>query len=194
MKVWGGAFLPRRGVAWVAVALATLTSVASVAMATVSRAAVPGGEVDIFVGGSPLSSITTSPRALTPAFSQSTHDYIVRCQSGVNTITFTFTAASGTIQVGGQSGPTATVTLTLIENQPVVVHATDPSNPSGPPTQYWIRCLPHAVPAITVNKPGNPSPGWYLTSNIYNPPGPTALYAMILDGNGIPVWYAPTPG
>jgi hypothetical protein len=175
-----------------ALAAVTLTSMSSALTVMPSRAAAPD-QARVYVTGSPLSSITASPPSLAPAFSQATHDYIVRCQPGVNTITFTFTAASGTIQVGGQSGPTATVTLNLLENQPVIVYATDPSNPSGPPTQYWIRCLPHDFPLITVNKPGNPSPGWYMTSNIFNP-GQTALYAMILDNNGTPVWYSATPG
>jgi hypothetical protein len=171
----------------------TFTALWSAFAATPSQAAVPSDKSVIIVSGSPLSSITTSPPTLTPGFSQSTHDYIVRCQSGVNTINFTFTAASGTIQVEGQSGPTATVQRSLLESQPAVVQATDPSNPSGAPTQYWIRCLPHDFPLITVNKPGNPSPGWYLTSNLLGS-SQAAPYAMILDNNGTPVWYAPTPG
>jgi hypothetical protein len=163
-------------------------------VATPSVAAVPNGGSTIVVTGSPLSSITTSSPALVPAFSQSTHDYVVRCQAGVNPITVTLTAVSGgTIQVGGgQSGPTATITLPMLESQPAVVQAPDPNNQLGPPREYWVRCLPHDFPLITVNKPGNPSPGWYLTSTIGSA-GQPGLYAMILDSNGTPVWYAPTP-
>jgi hypothetical protein len=186
----GRTLLPTRRVSSAALAFATLISLLSAFTAAPSRAAAPD-KAQMLVGGSPLSSITTSPPALSPTFSQLIHDYVVRCQAGVNTINFTFTAASGSIQVDGQSGPTVTVQRSLLENQPAVVNATDPSNPSGPPTQYWIRCLPHDFPLITASKPGIPSPGWYLTSNVSNP-GP-GLYAMVLDNNGTPVWYAPTP-
>src|ERR1700737_554194 len=148
--------MQRRGRAFVlgtrptAAAVTAMTVIAlwSALAATPSRAAAPN-TVSITVGGSPLSSITTSSPALAPAFSQSIHDYVVRCQSGENIVSFTLTAASGTIQVNGQSGPTATVTLSLRENQPVILEATDPSSPSGPPTHYWVRCLPHDFPLIT---------------------------------------------
>jgi hypothetical protein len=176
---------------FVSLVLTSLTSTALLTgfVATPSRAASPAGEVSIVVSGSPLGSISSYPLPLAPVFSQSTHDYVLRCQSSVNTVAFTLIAASGTIQVGDQSGPTATVTTTLLENQPAVVRAPDLANPSGPPIQYWIRCLPQDFPLITANKPGNPAPGWYLTSSIVSP----GLYAMILDNNGTPVWYAPTP-
>jgi hypothetical protein len=175
----------------VALAVVTIASMSAAFTATPSFASSPA-RAYISVGGSPLSSITTSPMALTPAFSQATHDYLVRCQIGFNNTIFTLTAASGTITVNGTTGPTATVTLSLLENQLVDVDAADPSNPSGPHTHYYVRCLPHDFPLITVNKPGNPTPGWYLTSNIINT-GQTALYAMVLDNNAVPVWYAPTP-
>ncbi|HEY8756280.1 MAG TPA: aryl-sulfate sulfotransferase [Candidatus Dormibacteraeota bacterium] len=82
----------------------------------------------------------------------------------------------------------------LVENQPEIVQAPDPSNPTGPPTQYWIRCLPHDFPAITATRSGaGPSPGYYLTGNISKPSGGPSLYAMILDTNGTPVWYQPAP-
>jgi len=138
-----------RRLATAAVSAITFSGLWAAFPATLSQAAAPAAEV-IVVGGSPLGAITSSPPALAPAFAQTTHDYIVRCQTGANAITFTLTAASGTIQVNGQSGATATVNLSLVENQPVDVQAPDPAAPSGPPTHYWIRCLPHDFPAITV--------------------------------------------
>src|ERR1700682_798604 len=105
-------FVRQRRHTRVAVPAMTFVVLSSALAASPSLAATPKS-VAITVGGSPLASITSSPPALTPAFSQSVHDYIVRCQSGVNTITFTLTAASGTIQVNGQSGPTTPVTLSI---------------------------------------------------------------------------------
>jgi hypothetical protein len=50
--------------------------------------------------------------------------------------------------------------------------------------RYWIRCLPHDFPQITVSHPsgGAPTPGYYLVN--------TGAYATVLDVHGTPVWYA----
>jgi len=161
-----------------------------------ARADVPADQVGIPVAGSALSGLTTVPYSLAPAFSPSIHDYVVRCQPGVNPITLNLTAApGGSVQVGYQNGPTATVSVSLAESQAAVVQATDPANPRGPQVQYWIRCLPHDFPQLTVSKPGAPAPGWYLTGNISPAKdGSSNTYAMILDENGTPVWYQPAPG
>jgi len=161
-----------------------------------ARADVPADQVGIPVAGSALSGLTTSPYSLAPAFSPSIHDYVLRCQPGVNPLTLNLTAApGGSIQVGYQNGPTATVSVSLAESQAAVVLATDPANPGGPQVQYWIRCLPHDFPQLNVNKPGSPSPGWYLTGNISPAKdGSSNTYAMVLDENGTPVWYQPAPG
>ncbi|MGI8564142.1 MAG: aryl-sulfate sulfotransferase [Candidatus Dormibacter sp.] len=161
-----------------------------------ARADVPADQVDIPVAGSPLSNIVTaSPYSLTPGFLPAVHDYVVRCQTGVNQVTFTLVAMpAGSIQVGYQSGSTATVTVGLAESQAAVVQATDPNNPAGQ-IQYWIRCLPHDFPQMNVSKPGTPSPGWYLTGTVVPAPdNSSSTYAMILDENGTPVWYQPAPG
>jgi hypothetical protein len=155
-----------------------------------ARAAPPQDQVTIQVNGSPLGSITTSPSALTPGFAQSTTDYIVRCQAGINTLTLTLSAVpGGTIQVGSQQGSTVNVSETVLENQAVVVDATDPHNPSGR-ISYWVRCLPHDFPRMNVSRPGSPPAGWYLTGNITpSQSAGSSDYVMVLDSNGVPVWY-----
>jgi hypothetical protein len=142
--------------------------------------------VNVF--GNPLSNLTTSPSALSPTFSPSTHDYVVPCQSGLNAITVLVTAASGTITLNGSSGSTLQASVSLVENQAIIVTAPDPSNPALQ-TQYWIRCLPHDFPKIQVSKPGSPSPGYYLYGNVTKLAGTSGFYNMILDGNGTPVWF-----
>jgi hypothetical protein len=140
----------------------------------------PGNEGSILVNTGIVSNITTSPLPLSPAFSQNTHDYVIHCASGSNAITFTVTAGSAS------TAPTRN----LIENQPEIVQGADPSNPTGPPVQYWIRCLPHDFPPITATKTGaGPSPGYYFTGTIIASPTYPTEYAMILDTNGTPVWY-----
>ena len=140
-----------------------------------SNSVAPPQETTLTVS-QPVTGISTSPPALSPAFSTSTHDYVLRCGSGTNTINFAIAAGSA----GGL------VSVPLAESQAAVVQ-------DSTTAQYWIRCLPANFPDITVNKPGNPSPGWYTTSNITAANGDGA-YAMVLDGNGTPVWFASTPG
>ncbi len=143
------------------------------------------------VTGSPLSNITTSPALNTP-FSQNTHDYVMYCPSAQSGVTLNLTAASGTISAWGNTGSTVSLPIYLVSNQAAVVQAPDPSNPTGPPTQYWIRCLPPSFPKIDVSKPGNPAPGYYFYGNVTTGTGTTSSgeYAMVLDGNGTPVWYS----
>jgi hypothetical protein len=111
----------------------------------------------------PIDSIATAPLALVPSFSPDVHDYYVRCAAGENELTVTVSQAGGTTQG----------TFELLEDQAVVVDDTD-----------WIRCLPHDFPTIGVSHPsaGGPTPGYYLIN--------TAAYAMVLDTNATPVWYA----
>jgi hypothetical protein len=167
-----------------------LSSLAGIATTTVANA---GGssedDVTLVVTGSPLSSITSSPVKLSPVFAETITDYVWRCQSGINQLQLTLTAVSGgTITLDGSTGPTLTVQESLFENQAVIINAPDPTDPSGPPGQYWIRCLPHDFPQLSATKPGTPPPGWYLTGNVNSVAG-SGTYAMVLDDNGTPVWY-----
>ncbi len=140
----------------------------------------------------PLASLTESPLALSPAFSPAIHDYTVPCAAGTNSLSFSLRAVAGgsvalTAPITTQPAPSADVTVDVLENQAVVVRASDGANAS----EYWVRCLPHDFPPITVTRhpeSGSPTPGWYLASSTINAPG-VAGYAMVLDTNGTPVWY-----
>jgi hypothetical protein len=151
------------------------------------------------VEGGLLAGITTSPLALTPAFSPTITDYVLRCQAGSNTLQFSLNARpGGKIKVGHSGGTTVTVQETLTENQALIVSAVAWGTRTGDSAgseigasgrvDYWIRCLPHDFPQLSVSRPGNPSPGWYLTGNLISADG-SATYAMVLDRNGTPVWY-----
>jgi hypothetical protein len=179
-----------------ALAIALGASVLPVVHSATALAAVPGDEVRVTVAGSPLSSISTSPPPLSPVFSQTTRDYVVRCQPGVNELTFTFTAtAGGSIQVGNRTGTTVAVPVNVVENEAVIVEAPDATNPTGPPALYWVRCLPHDFPQLAVTTTGSAPPGYYLTGTLNSSTDPPSTpYAMILDQNGTPVWYQSAPG
>ncbi len=152
----------------------------------------------VSVSENPLGNVTAaSPYALTPAFSPSTTDYLLRCNAGTNEVTLTLTGTGGPVSVGTnqQSSPdtggSVNVTLSVVPNGAIVLYSPNPSRP-GTPDQYWIRCLPPDFPAIQVDTAGPSSPGWnsgyYFTGTI-PATGQTTSYAMVLDGNGVPVWY-----
>src|SRR5205807_4269207 len=123
-----------------------------------------------------------------PTFAPTITDYVWRCQSGINTLQLTLAAVSGgTITVAGMRGGSLTIQESLIENQAVIISAPDP-DATKPPIQYWIRCLPHDFPALSVTQSVAPPAGWYLTGNITSAAG-SGSYAMVLDAFGTPVWY-----
>lgn len=161
-----------------------------------AQAVTPDDEVQIQVQGN-LGSVKTNPISMTPTFATGTTDYALRCRSGVNNVQVALTAASPsqTLSVSSNDlnvtpAPRTTIAVgaSLGENQAIVL------NVNGT-TQYWIRCLPHDFPVLNVQKPGNPSPGWYATGNATGATdGSSAPYAMVLDSNGTPVWYQHAPG
>ncbi|MFT3696418.1 MAG: aryl-sulfate sulfotransferase [Kofleriaceae bacterium] len=112
-----------------------------------------------------MTDIVTSPLALTPAFSTTITDYYVPCASGDNSLDVTVTDANGTS------------TTTMIVQPDDELDLGD----------YHVRCLPPDFPAITVTlhpENGAPTPGYYLVNS--------SPYVMVLDGNGVPIWYEAT--
>jgi Arylsulfotransferase (ASST)/PQQ-like domain len=146
----------------------------------------------------PLASLSVSPLSLTPAFSPSTFDYVLRCAAGTNSVTIDMSAVpGGSVQLIAptttQPAASQVVPVQLLENQAAVIRAT---NADGAYADYWIRCLPNDFPPLTLTRTGEgPTPGWYLVGNNLNLFGtPPRAFAMILDTNGTPVWYQrPTP-
>ena len=196
--------LIRRLAVWSAPALVA-ASLATAPSPAAAQAKVQANTVTIDVAGSSLAGITTSPLSLTPAFDPTITDYVLRCQAGTNTIHATLVAAGGTIRSLGIRGASVDVQENLVENEALVIAARAPrsrvdnqqgqagSQDENGRTQYWIRCLPHDFPQLTVSKPGTPPPGWYLTGNENSVAG-SGTYAMVLDNNGTPVWYRKPAG
>lgn len=86
-----------------------------------------------------------------------------------------------------------TLAVDVFANQPIVAIATDGERRA----EYWVRCLPPDFPTVEWDRhaaAGALSPGYYLVGNHLAdlPPG-IASYAIILDGNGAPVWYLRAP-
>jgi hypothetical protein len=134
---------------------------------------------------------------LVPAFSPHVHDYYVRCASGVNALTVSMTASRGASTVmmeptTAAPSPQQTLSVNANENQAIVVAATA----GNAAVQYWVRCLPHDFPQMTMKlheEAGAPPPGYYLLATSQLPPMANWSYAIVMDGNGVPVWYAHGP-
>jgi hypothetical protein len=183
--------------------LTLLPGVVLIAACGRSSAAGAGSDAGSYVDAGPASdggssfaaSIGISPLTLTPAFSPEIHDYYVRCAAGTNALSITISAEAGATVALVQPMMTApaasqTANVEVSENQAIVVSASN-----GPDTgEYWVRCLPHDFPRFeTVPHPemGVPTPGYYLlgdTSSALR----ESPYAMVVDGNGVPVWYSNT--
>ncbi len=135
-----------------------------------------------------------APMKLVPEFSSKIFDYYVRCTAGMNLLSISVAASPGAESVIFQpfpsgSAPKQTVLMGVLEGQAIVAVATD-----GRASQdYWVRCLPHDFPHMEMKLhpgAGTPSPGYYLVGNLVGQGIGDAAYAMILDGQGVPVWYA----
>ncbi|HEY3821126.1 MAG TPA: arylsulfotransferase family protein [Polyangiaceae bacterium] len=136
-------------------------------------------------GGSP------APLALAPPFAPNVHDYSVRCAAGSNDLTVAMTASNGASSLLLQPIPSPsraqqTFSVSVLENQAVVAAATD----GAATVEYWIRCLPPDFPQLqwaVHPDAGTVTPGYYMVGT--DQPTTSGCYAMVLDGNGAPVWY-----
>ncbi len=124
-----------------------------------------------------------------PDFTPAGPDYAVVCNAGTTTldvqldllpqVTATLDGApvtSGALTRQVQTDQLLTLTLTR----------------GGQSTSYYFRCLPADFPTLAVNRPGDPAPGWYLTTfGIAQANVPS--FSVIFDNRGAPVWYKRTP-
>jgi hypothetical protein len=133
---------------------------------------------------------------LVPAFSPHVFDYYVRCAARTNPLTISMTAAAGSssqliLPARSPSRRTQTLSLDVDENQALVAVATQ----GTARTEYWVRCLPYDFPVLQMTahpEVGTPPAGYYLVGNLNAKIGETG-YAIILDQNGVPVWYVRAP-
>ena len=130
--------------------------------------------------------------ALVPAFTPEIHDYYVRCPAATNALTVTMEANSCNDSV--LTRPTMTPPATGKQTQSLSVNANQAvvavAKAGATSVEYWVRCLPPDFPPIQMvahPSAGKPTPGYYLVGTF----SPTTVggYAMVVDGNGVPVWY-----
>jgi hypothetical protein len=123
--------------------------------------------------------------ALDPPFRPDVHDYSLHCTGPSNLATYSATAMPGAaLTVNGvASGVAATGSVTLAPDDALVVTAGA--------DQYWARCLPADFPLLTVDRTAPVAAGYYLMEN--GVAGGSGRFVMILDANGVPVWYRRVP-
>ncbi len=119
---------------------------------------------------------------LDPPFRPDVHDYVLHCAAGSNSVTFEAVAMPG-VSVVVDGVATLTGARTLQPNGAVRVQA------GG--EVYFVRCLPPDFPAITAVKTGDVALGYYLMEDGVASTG--GRFLMMLDTNGVPVWYRRVP-
>jgi hypothetical protein len=130
---------------------------------------------------------------LVPSFSPYVFDYYVRCREGTNALVVSMRASTGAESVllepsMSPARTSQTLDVSVDVNQAVVAGA----RRNGATTEYWVRCLPPDMPELLWSphaEAGTPAPGYYLVGNLYPTKGASG-YALVLDGHGVPVWYA----
>jgi arylsulfotransferase ASST len=141
-------------------------------------------------GGADASTI-----ALIPPFSPGITDYYVRCPASTNALTVTITPSHGAegqlLQPSSSASPPSPaqqiLPLSVDSNQAIVAAAIEGSQLH----EYWVRCLGPDFPQMQWGahpEAGTPTPGYYLVGSFTVPKGESA-YAIVLDSNGVPVWY-----
>jgi hypothetical protein len=164
--------------------------------------------VDVFAvmnapAGSPVERLAFDKPAW-PPFNPAASDYAIECGAGtsasggtasvtMNVDLLPFTSATLSV-AGGPAAPVGTGTASfVIAADQLAVLATVRQ---GVAKNYHFRCVPTDFPRLEVLRPGNPSPGWYLTTSGFASANPSrnGPFVMILDHFGAPVWYKRTPG
>ncbi|HEY3485704.1 MAG TPA: aryl-sulfate sulfotransferase, partial [Ilumatobacteraceae bacterium] len=132
-------------------------------------------------------SFSFGPLELQPPFAHDRTDYVAYCTAptGNHALLDVRGMPGTTVSVAGQTAtPHVQASLTVAADDAIVITVTPPG---GTPTEYWIRCLPPRFPHIATSGSGANAPGWYLLAN--GAETTTDNYLMILNGDGVPVWY-----
>lgn len=122
-----------------------------------------------------------------PSFAVSATDYGVECGADGELGIDLEPLPSVTARVNGVVVPAGPHTVSADTDQLLTIDL----RRGAERATYFLRCLPTDFPRLTVDRPGNPAPGWYLTTltaPIATAPG-FVTFTVILDQHGAPVWY-----
>ncbi len=122
--------------------------------------------------------VETNP-GLFPHFSTGITDYVSRCNLNQAVLFSVNAPPDTTVSVDGQPPDTGQFnTFTFRDyNQSFTIVVQTPQAT----TTHYVRCLPPDFPDWSVQRPGTPQAGFYLTSPTGTP--------VIFDNNGVPMWW-----
>ena len=127
-----------------------------------------------------------------PEFTPAGADYAVACNAGTTSLSMQLELLPQvTATLDGAPVSSGLLTRQVATDQLLTLTLTR----GGQSMSYFFRCLPADFPALTVDRPGNPAPGWYLTTFgvAKLPTDPAGSFSVIFDNRGAPVWYKRTP-
>ena len=122
-----------------------------------------------------------------PPYRRDATDYAVEC-SGASTDIDLELLRSTTARLNGVPVASGTVDLPTSPDERFRIELRRGSTVQD----LSFRCLPADFPRLRVERPGDPAPGWYVTT--VRVPGSGGGYATVLDHFGAPVWYKRVPG
>ena len=96
-----------------------------------------------------------------PEFTPAGADYAVACNAGTTSLSMQLELLPQvTATLDGVPVSSGLLTRQVATDQLLTLTLTR----GGQSMSYFFRCLPADFPALTVDRPGNPAPGWYLTT------------------------------
>ena len=125
--------------------------------------------------------ITSTP-ALTPSYSPSIHDYVVRCNPATPVRFSAWAAAGTTAMIDGRSASSTAVRLEAGQA------ATIEGRAAAGETDYHVRCLPQDFPQWTEATVGS-SGIWTIATPTLSLGTARSHYIVVFDEHGVPVWW-----
>jgi hypothetical protein len=120
-----------------------------------------------------------------PPFSPDGTDYGVRCAAGGNVLDIHLDLLpSATARIDGKATSSGDSVKAVVTDDLLPITMSR----NGVTKEYYFRCLPADFPVLEVDRSGEPTPGWYLTT-FGQGRSPSGTFTVILDDYGAPVWY-----
>ena len=143
----------------------------------------------VTTAGAPLREMTITGAEVWPDFTVDGTDYALECDAGINELTISISSHRGrVVRVDGNLVADNEASARQLSADDLLT--VELSGAGVAPVEYNFRCLPGDFPDMTVDQPGDPQPGWYLTG--ISGDVDTGVFAVILDERGVPVWYQRT--
>ncbi len=137
-----------------------------------------GKDETFATGAGPSKLEITAAPDLYPEFDPTVPDYVTRCNNGPVDVTVE-APADTTVAVDGGPANSGTFTTNVPLQSGQEFELTTDTDVGT--STYHVRCLPNDFPQWTFTRYGQAQQKWYLVT--------PRQYAIMFDGNGVPVWW-----